>query len=328
MLILAPFQLASRQYVETSRIRAEKAQVSTAFPGTRDGQNTLPGRGLVCGQEHHCDFLVLVFPFAAERARIKERHDGLILASGRGNCRKFSGHWSEKCRTRATNMSHDATRRKALCAAAAPTRKRQNQAKLQNKCKLNQNQHCFTQRLCGMAMELPVRPADTQMRQLSISDTFQLGGALPMAMCRPKAATRKALCTTLFSPQSCRNRAVSSRFSRKNRTGNSKALPGANIYFDNAACIADNSLCEILHSNTTDIKPPVAEMRNLGKQVRKIMFAETLFFSPMWYLAAARKAEIPPDADLLRAPQVTGRGFARAVTDWAWRGGPLAGPGK
>jgi hypothetical protein len=149
-----------------------------------------------------------------------------------------------------------------------------------------------------------------------------------MAICQSEAAMRMAICTTLSSPQSSRNRAVSSRFSRKNHTNNSKVPSGANIYFDNAAFIADNSLCEITRSSTTEIKPFMAEMRNHGNQVRKTVFAETFFFSPMQYLAAAHRAGVPPEAGLLRAPQMAGRGFARAVTGWVWRGGIPAPPEK
>jgi hypothetical protein len=74
--------------------------------------------------------------------------------------------------------------------------------------------------------------------------------------------------------------------------------------------------------------PSVAEIRNHGKRNQKTMFAETFFFSPMQYLAAARRAEVPPEAGLLRAPQMAGRGFARAVTGWVWRGGIPAPPEK
>jgi hypothetical protein len=137
-----------------------------------------------------------------------------------------------------------------------------------------------------------------------------------------------AICTTHSSPQSSRNRIVSSRLSCKNHTNSSRASSSANIYFDNAAFIADNSFCKISHSSTTDIKPSVAEMRKHGKQVRKTILAETFFFSPMRYLAAARRAGIPPEAGQLRAPQMAGRGFARAVTGWVWRGGIPAPPEK
>jgi len=149
-----------------------------------------------------------------------------------------------------------------------------------------------------------------------------------MVMCRPEAAVRMAICTTLSSSQSGRNTAFFSRLSRKNHTNKSRASFSANIYFDNAAFIADNSLCEIPCSSTAHIMPSVAEIRNHGKRNQKTMFAETFFFSPMQYLAAARRAEVPPEAGLLRAPQMAGRGFARAVTGWVWRGGIPAPPEK
>ena len=149
-----------------------------------------------------------------------------------------------------------------------------------------------------------------------------------MAKCRPEAAVRMAICTTLSSPQLSRNQAVSSRISRQNHTSYFRVSSGINIYFDNAAFIADNSFCKITRSSTTEIKPFIAEMRNHGKQVRKTMFAETFFFSPMQHLATARRAEVPPEAGLLRAPQMAGRGFARAVTGWVWRGGIPAPPEK
>jgi hypothetical protein len=271
-----------------------------------------------------------------------------------------------------------------------------------------------------MAMELPVRPADTRMQHLSIQGVFRPGGTLPMAICQPEAAMRMATGTTLSSPLSSRNRAVSSRCFRKNHTNHSetssganiyfdnaafiadnsfceithsstahimpsvaeirnhgfrprgasmaicrpeaairmatgttlssplsshnravpsrrfrknhtnhsKASSGANIYFDNAAFIADNSFCKITHSSTTEIKPSVAEIRNHGKQVWKTVFAETFFFSPMQHLATAHRAEVPLETGLLRAPQMAGRGFARAVTGWVWRREIPAPPGK
>jgi hypothetical protein len=149
-----------------------------------------------------------------------------------------------------------------------------------------------------------------------------------MAICQPEAAVRVAICTTLSSSQLGRNTSLFSHLSRKNHTSKSRASLSANIYFDNAAFIADNSLCEIPCSSTAHIMPSVAEIRNHGKRNQKTMFAETFFFSPMQYLAAARRAEVPPEAGLLRAPQMAGRGFARAVTGWVWRGGIPAPPEK
>jgi len=144
-----------------------------------------------------------------------------------------------------------------------------------------------------------------------------------MAMCRPKAAMLIAICTAFYSPHSGRKRAIPPCFFRKNHTSKIKALPHANICFDNAARIADNFRCEILHSSKMDIKPSVAEMRNYGKQIRKMVYAKTFFFSPMWSMAAACRVEVSPETGLLRVLQMAYKGFARAVTGWAWRGETL-----
>ena len=179
-----------------------------------------------------------------------------------------------------------------------------------------------------MALELHTETMLIQLQHLSIQGVFRPGGTLPMAICRPEAAMRMAICTTLSSPQSSRNRVISSRLSRKNHTNNSWASSSANIYFDNAAFISDNSFCEIPHSSTAHIMPSVAEIRNHGKQVRETILAETFFFSPMRYLAAARKVGAFSETGRLRAPQMAGRGFARAVAGWVWRGGIPAPPEK
>jgi hypothetical protein len=144
-----------------------------------------------------------------------------------------------------------------------------------------------------------------------------------MAMCQPVAAMCMAICTTLFSPQSSRNRAAFSRLFRKNHTSKFRALPRVNIYFDNAARIADNSLCENPHFSMQDLRPLMAGMLNHGQRFRESIFAKTFFFLPRWGLTATHKTEVPPASGLLRAPQMTGRGFARAVTGWTWRGETL-----
>jgi len=130
-----------------------------------------------------------------------------------------------------------------------------------------------------------------------------------MAICRPEAAMSMAICTTPSSLHPSRNRAVTSR---KNHTITFRASSSANIYFDNAAFIIDNSFCEMTHSSTTEIKPSMVEIRNHGKRAENI-FAETFFFPPMRYLAVARKTGAFSETGQLRAPQMAGREFARAV---------------
>jgi hypothetical protein len=134
-----------------------------------------------------------------------------------------------------------------------------------------------------------------------------------MAICRPEAAMRVAIGTTLSSSQSSRSQAISSHLSRKNHTNKSKASSSVNIYFDNAAFIVDNSFCKIIRSSTAHIMPSVAEYGTHGKPVRKTIFAETFFFPPMRYLAVAREIGAFSETGRLCATQRAGRGFARAV---------------
>jgi hypothetical protein len=124
---------------------------------------------------------------------------------------------------------------------------------------------------------------------------------------------RVAIGITLSSSQSSRSRAISSRLSRKNHINKSKASSSVNIYFDNAAFIIDNSFCKNIRSSTAHIMAAIAEIRTTASRFGKRDFAEIFFFPPMRYLAVARETGAFSETGRLRAPQMAGRGFARAA---------------